>query len=122
MSAVIYHGPQPPSQNGYELLAAHAIKLQHEKDEWYNKCHANAVLVLDAREERDEARSLAQAGYAKAERAEKMLRHAAAKADQWRECAERLAAFVVPVPADMADHAGCAEALAEFERLKEASK
>ena len=69
-----------------------------------------------------EARSLAQAGYAKAERAEKMLIHAAAKADQWRECAERLSAFVVPVPADMADHAGCAEALAEFERLKESGK
>jgi hypothetical protein len=50
--------------------------------------------------ERDEARQQeqihydnlheAQAGYAKAERAEKMLRHAAAKADEWRECAEGL--------------------------------
>jgi hypothetical protein len=39
--------------------------------------------------------------------------------DEWRERAERLAAFVVPVPEDMADHSACAAALAEFERLKE---
>jgi hypothetical protein len=63
----------------------------------------------------------AQAGYAKAERAEKMLRHAAAKADQWRECAEKLESFVyTPFAAD--EHAACAAALAEFKRLKEASK
>jgi hypothetical protein len=42
--------------------------------------------------------------------------------DQWRECAERLAAFVAPVPADMADHTACAAALAEFERLKGETK
>jgi len=50
------------------------------------------------------------------------LDKATAELEMWRECAEGLSAFVVPVPADMADHAGCAEALAEFERLKEASK
>ncbi len=50
MSAVIYHGPQPPSQNGYELLAAHAIKLQHEKDEW-RECAEG--LILYAREARN---------------------------------------------------------------------
>jgi hypothetical protein len=42
--------------------------------------------------------------------------------DEWRECAEKLAPFVIPIPADMADHAGCAEALAEFERLMETTK
>jgi hypothetical protein len=41
---------------------------------------------------------------------------------EWRECAEKLAPFVVPVPADMADHGACAAALAEFERLKEGGK
>jgi hypothetical protein len=72
--------------------------------------------------QRDEARGWAEAAWAKADRAEKMLRIAAAKADEWRECAEKLTAFVVPVPRDMADHAACASALAEFERLKESSK
>jgi hypothetical protein len=71
-----------------------------------------------------EARSLAQAGYAKAERAEKMLRTAAAKADQWRECAEGLADAFRGVPYDPYTVGGfnaqkCKEALAEYRRLKE---
>jgi len=41
--------------------------------------------------QRDEARVWAEAAWAKCDRAEKMLRAAAAKADQWRECAEKLA-------------------------------
>jgi hypothetical protein len=41
--------------------------------------------------------------------------------DEWRECAEKLESFVyTPFAAD--EHAACAAALAEFERLKEASK
>jgi hypothetical protein len=91
-----------------------ARKLERERDEarqqeqiHYDNLH--------------EARSLAQAGYAKAERAEKMLIHAAAWAHQWRECAEKLESFVyTPFAAD--EHAACAAALAEFKRLKEASK
>jgi hypothetical protein len=78
--------------------------------------------LAELEDQRDEARSERQAGYAKAERGEKMLRIAAAKADQWRECADRLAAFVVPVAADMSDHAACKAALAEFERLKGETK
>ena len=78
-----------------------ARKLERERDEWrikFVKLERSAILqnavAVDYMEKRD----------------------------QWRECAERLAAFVVPVPADMADHAACAAALAEFDRLKEASK
>jgi hypothetical protein len=70
----------------------------------------------------------AQAGYAKAERAEKMLRHAAAKADQWRECAERLAeavsdmqGAVLYVNLERAAQ-GVEAALAEFKRLNEGGK
>ncbi len=63
-----------------------------------------------------EARSLAQAGYAKAERAEEMLRAAAAKADQWRKCAEGLAWH-------LRQRIGVIlNALAEFERLKDATQ
>jgi hypothetical protein len=91
-----------------------ARKLEHERDEarelhrkslrereaTEKEVDAMLVRALKAERERDEARQQerihydnlheAQAGYAKAERAEKMLRTAAAKADQWRECAEGL--------------------------------
>jgi hypothetical protein len=88
---------------------------------WRRYCANTYAKLCKLERERDEARSLAQAGYAKAERAEKMLRTAAAKADQWRECAEKLESFVyTPFAAD--EHAACAAALAEFKRLKEASK
>jgi hypothetical protein len=72
-------------------------------------------LIEITRSERDEARETAQDLLEKnAKQAVNLVR--------WRECAERLAAFVVPVTADMADHTAGAAALAEFERLKEASK
>lgn len=79
--------------------------------------------------ERDEARSLAEerktywdSEYRAYEDMRSLWMTATKERDQWRECAESLAAFVVPVAADMADHAACAAALAEFERLKEDSK
>lgn len=34
MSGVVYLAPEPPSQNAYNLVAAHALRLQHERDEW----------------------------------------------------------------------------------------
>jgi hypothetical protein len=77
--------------------------------------------------ERDEARSERQAGYAKAERAEKMLRTAAAKADEWRECAEKLADAFRGVPYDpfsvgAVNAQTIKEALLEYKRLKEGGK
>jgi len=69
--------------------------------------------------QRDEARGWVEAAWAKADRAEKMLRIAAAKADEWRECAKGLEQFVSLPGADKADHAACELALATFERLKE---
>ena len=87
------------------------LSLCQERDEAIER-------ALKAERELDEAQSLARAGYARAERGEKMLRIAAAKADQWRECAEKLESFVyTPFAAD--EHAACAAALAEFKRLKE---
>lgn len=74
------------------LAELHAA--ERERDEWYQKCHANAVLVLDDREERD----------------------------QWRECAERFARAIETIWSGEPSVAIKAEALAEFDRLKEASK
>jgi hypothetical protein len=51
----------------------------------------NADFARRLERQRDEARGWAEAAWAKSDRAEKMLRHAAAKADQWRECADALA-------------------------------
>ena len=50
-------------RNKWKYAVDMAARAELCHDEWYQKCHANAVLVLDAREERDE----------------------------WRECAEELA-------------------------------
>jgi hypothetical protein len=79
-----------------------------------------------------EARSLAQAGYAKAERAEKMLRHAAAKADEWRECAENLIDYARECLANLSWGSGYTrynremdtirKDIARYERLKEGGK
>jgi MoxR-like ATPase len=82
--------------------------------------------------QRDEARKWAEAAWAKSDRAEKMLRIAAAKADEWRGRADKLAvalkglkffceddqAFASKPYAATYRHAGVV--LAEFERLKEA--
>lgn len=38
-----------------EKLYDHAKDLERQRDEWYDKAHANAAFVLDARKERDEA-------------------------------------------------------------------
>jgi hypothetical protein len=88
--------------------------------------------------QRDEARGWAEAAWAKSDRAEKMLRIAAAKVDaqaerirqlegatnhaggtplsQWRECAEGLASALHQM-SDIPDYAEFA--LTQFERLKE---
>ena len=67
-------------------------------------------------QQRDEARKWAEAAWAKSDRAEKMLRTAAAKADQWRNCADGLASALHQM-GDIPDYAEFA--LAQFERLKE---
>ena len=81
--------------------------------------------------QRNEARGWAEVAWTKSDRAEKMLRIAAAKADEWREVAERLAvalkglkffceedqAFASKPYAATYRHADVV--IAEFERLKE---
>jgi hypothetical protein len=69
-----------------------------------------------------EAQSNERAAQAKSDRAEKMLRTAAAKADEWRECAERLEQFVAAWSALSTPGSECELALSEFNRLKEGSK
>jgi hypothetical protein len=75
-------------------------------------------------QQRDEARGLLEAAYAKCDRAEKMLRTAAAKADEWRECAEGLARLL----RQRIDHDDDvfldweADQLAVFDRLKKEGK
>jgi len=64
--------------------------------------------------QRNEARGWAEAAWAKSDRAEKMLRIAAAKADQWRACAEL---FVNSLCRPKGDNP-TAKAFAEFDRLK----
>jgi len=110
------------------LAELHAAERERDEARQQEQIHYDNFLSMQ--KERDEA----QAGYAKAERAEKMLRHAAAKADQWRECAEDFAeTFAGSRPAQWArdeayakfealKKAGVEAALAEFERLKEGGK
>lgn len=89
--------------------------IRNERDQWrrmYKEADLRTVEDEVLKRERDEA----QVAFAIA--ADQLV-VAQSQAWQWRQCAERLAPFVVPVPADMADHAGCAEALAQFDRLKE---
>jgi len=77
-------GVQRPEPSPHVL--ARVLVALRERDEARQQEQIHYDNTLAMQKERDEA----QAGYAKAERAEKMLRHAAAKADQWRECAEGL--------------------------------
>jgi Asp-tRNA(Asn)/Glu-tRNA(Gln) amidotransferase A subunit family amidase len=103
------------------------LDARAEIEGWRNKWQCAVDMAARAELERDEGRTLAQAGYAKAHRAEKMLRTAAAKADEWRMVAEHLADAFRGVPYDPYTVGGfnaqkCKEALAEYRRLKEASK
>jgi hypothetical protein len=75
--------------------------------------------------QRNEARGWAASWGAKCVRAEKMLRVAAGAADQWRECAEKLAEQLnwwAGPPLQIGGHHESVVALREFDRLKESSK
>lgn len=50
MSGVVYLAPEPPSQNAYNLVAAHALRLQHERDEWQACAELLAELAQHPRE------------------------------------------------------------------------
>jgi hypothetical protein len=100
-------------------------EMERERDE------ARAAFAI-ATDRCVEAQSNERAAQAKSDRAEKMLRIAAAKVDEWRGCADKLAvalkglkffceddqAFASKPYATTYRHAGVV--LAEFERLKEA--
>ena len=79
------------------------------------RLNQTAEMAEELKRERDEA----QAAFAIAT---DQLVVAQSQARQWHQCAKKLAPFVVPIPADMADHTACVGALAEFERLKEDGK
>ena len=110
-----------------------ARDLERERDQWkqmYEEADWRTVEAEAFKRDRDEARKWAEAAWAKSDRAEKMLRIAAAKADEWRDCADKLAvalkglqffceddqAFASKPYAATYRRAGVV--LAEFERLK----
>jgi hypothetical protein len=92
---------------------------ERERDEERTITFRQADCIEELERERDEARQeLAD----EMERGRVMRGLLESGGNEWRECAEKLSAFVVPVPVEMADHAACAVALAEFERLKGETK
>jgi hypothetical protein len=100
-----------------------ARDLERERNELRADQINHENLSMRYMDERDEARGWAEAAWAKSDRAEKMLRIAAAKADEWRDCAEFLAKrlqYWIEREADWA--ADDENAMHQFLKVKEASK
>jgi hypothetical protein len=92
-----------------------ARDLERERNELRADQINHENLSMRYMDERDEARGWAEAAWAKSDRAEKMLRIAAAKADEWRDCAAGLASALHQM-GDIPDYAEFA--LTQFEKLQ----